>query len=183
MSTNILGLDFHGLVGLLNLLHQCPANIISIVTLHDEKRERPMLMLIPTLDDILPSVKEEYWTDASLNDEYLSSSYSQLVSSQLPKWAHSFARQAQSARLMSMVQDLLRYRFEDDPAGMRAKILKVDQLLQENMAKSLFDCNGNCTQHCGPISMSIRSVTPFTCKLKSTNVLPAQVIYSTNFSY
>lgn len=143
------------------LLPQNSANNISIVTLHDEKRERAMLMPTPTLGDILPSVKEDYWTDASLNDEYLSSVYAQPVSSQLPKWAHSFARQAQSARLMSMVQDLLRYRFEDDPPGMRAKILKVDQLLQENMAKSLFDCNGNCTQHCGPISMSIRSVTPF----------------------
>ncbi|TID20151.1 putative fungal-specific transcription factor [Venturia nashicola] len=126
-----------------------------IVTLHDEKRERAMLMPIPTLDDILPSVKEDYWTDASLNDEYLSLAYYQPVSSQLPQWAHSFARQAQSARLMCMVQDLLRYRFEDDPAGMRTKILKVDQLLQENMVKSLFDCNGNCTQHCGPISMAI----------------------------
>ncbi|QDS76829.1 hypothetical protein FKW77_002943 [Venturia effusa] len=126
-----------------------------IVALHDEKRERAMIMPIPALNDILPSVKDDYWTDASLNDEYLSPAYFQPVSSQLPQWAHSFSRQAQSARLMLMVQDVLRHRFEDDPAGMRAKILEVDQLLQENMAKSLFDCNGNCTQHCGPISASI----------------------------
>jgi hypothetical protein len=162
MSTNILGLDLHGLVSnSCSLYCFVTYTEYSIVTLHDEKRERPMLMPTPSLDDILPSVKEDYWTDARLNDEYLSSAYFQSVSSQLPKWAHSFARQAQSARLMSMVQDLLRNRFEDDPAGMRTKILKVDQLLQENMAKSLFDCNGNCTQHCGPISMSIRSVVRF----------------------
>lgn len=166
MPTDILGFDFHGLVGLLNLIQQQSADNSSIVTLHDEKRERAMLMPIPTLDDILPSVKEDYWTDASLNEEYLSPAYAQSVSSQLPNWAHSFARQAQSARLMSMVQDLLRYRFEDDPAGMRAKILKVDQLLQENMAKSLFDCNGNCTQHCGPISMSIRLVIPISSHVR-----------------
>jgi hypothetical protein len=130
----------------------------SIVTLHDEKRERPMLMPIPTLDDILPSVKEDYWTNLCACDEYLSAAYFQTISDQLPKWAHSFARQAQSARLMLMVQDLLRNRFEDDPSAMRVKILELDQLLQENIGKLLADCDGNCTQHCGPISMSIRFV-------------------------
>jgi len=159
VSTHLLGLDIYGLVSILTLVccHITHTDD-SIVTLHDEKRERPMLMPIPSSDDILPSVREDYWTDPSANDEYLSSAYFQTISSQLPKWADSFARQAQSACLMLMVQDLLRNRFEDDPIAMRAKILKLDQLLQVNMAKSLFDCNGNCTQHCGPISMSIRSV-------------------------
>lgn len=182
MSTYILGLDFYGLVGLLAPPSHHLTDNISIVALHDEKRERAMIMPVPMLDDILPSVKEDYWTETSLNDEYLSSAYSRPLSSQLPSWAHSFARQAQSARLMMLVQDLLRYRFEDDPVGMRAKILDVDQLLQENMAKSLFDCNGNCTQHCGPISMSIRYVVQSSLHVCANN-FAAQVIYSTNFSY
>jgi hypothetical protein len=77
------------------------------------------------------------------------------VSSIVPKNADSFCRQIQSSRLMGIVQDVIRTPFEDDPVAMRVKVFHVDRLLQEMLAKLLFDCDGGCTQFCGPLSLCI----------------------------
>jgi hypothetical protein len=125
----------------------------SIMVLHDEKHERPLITPNPLEDDFLPGVYDADWESSSDDTPVPNCSYT--VSSILPKDADSFAREVQSSRLMGIVQDVIRTPFEVDPAATRARVLQVDRLLQEALGKLLFDCDGGCTQFCGPISMCI----------------------------
>lgn len=77
------------------------------------------------------------------------------VQSKLPTWADSFSRQGQSVQLISMVQRLVREPFEANPDLMVSKIELLDGLIVSSLHNLLADCNGNTTQHCGPISFLI----------------------------
>jgi hypothetical protein len=121
--------------------------------LDDEKHERPMLAPDPLLTDFLPSIHDADW-DSSSNDMPVSGNV-YTVSSILPKEADSFARQVQCSHLMGLVRDVIHTPFEDDPVGTRTRVFQVDRLLQEALGKLLVDCDGGCTQFCGPISLCI----------------------------
>jgi hypothetical protein len=123
------------------------------MVLHDERNERPMLMPDPLVTDFLPCIHDAEW-DSSSNEMLVPGNF-YIVSSLLPKDADSFGRQVQCSRLMGLVRDVIRTPFEDDPVGMRAQVFQLDRLLQEALAKLLFDCDGGCTQFCGPISLCI----------------------------
>jgi hypothetical protein len=131
-----------------------PTNLyFSIMVLHDENHERALLTPNPLEDDFLPGVYDADWDSSS--DEAPVPNCSFTVSSILPKDADSFPREVQSSRLMGLVQDVIRTPYADDPAATRARVLQVDRLLQKALGKLLSDCDGGCTQFCGPISMCI----------------------------
>lgn len=124
-----------------------------MITLHDEKHEKPLIMPDPLLSDPLPSVRDEYWED-SKNDEPVSGCF-YTVSTTIPKNSDSFCRQVQASRLMGIVQDVLRQPYEDNPPVIRERIFHVDCQIKEALTKLIFDCNGTATQYCGPISLLV----------------------------
>lgn len=107
----------------------------------------------PLLSDRIPAVRDEHWENASNDTTVAGCSYS--VATPVPKNADSLCRQVQACRLMGIVQDVVRQPYEEDPSALRARVFHVDRLLQEGLGKLLFDCDGSCTQYCGPISMLV----------------------------
>ncbi|KAF2427178.1 hypothetical protein EJ08DRAFT_366111 [Tothia fuscella] len=124
-----------------------------VIMLHDEKHERATILPEPSLEDALPAVRDEYWDHSDDEASVPGSSY--IVSSFVPKDADSFCRQVQASRVMGLVQALIRIPYENDPAVIRGRVFEVDRLLQNELGKLLFDCDGGCTQYCGPISLCV----------------------------
>jgi hypothetical protein len=124
-----------------------------VIMLHDEKHERQIIMPEPYLDDSLPAVRDVFWENSDDDTIVPGSNYT--VSGFVPKDADSFCRQVQASRLMGIVQEVIRIPYENNPAEMRERVFEVDKLLQESLGKLLFDCDGGCTQYCGPISLCV----------------------------
>lgn len=124
-----------------------------VAMLHDEKHERPTIMPEPSMDDALPAVRDVFWENS--DDDSLVPGSSYLVSGFVPKDADSFCRQVQASRLMGIVQQVIKIPYENDPNTMRDRVFDVDRLLQDCLGKLLFDCDGGCTQYCGPISLCV----------------------------
>jgi hypothetical protein len=127
---------------------------LSIISLHDEKHERPLVFPVPSPDDVLPSISDADYENAV--DDMPVASTSFIVQSRLPTWADSFSRQGQSVRLMYMVQKILREKFDTSPDLMISRIEHLDNLIVSTLGSLLRDCHGKATQYCGPISCCMR---------------------------
>jgi hypothetical protein len=127
--------------------------VYSIIALHDEKLQFPKLFPVPSPDDVLPSVLDSDYEDAT--NDVPQSSTCFLVHSTLPAWADSFSRQGQSVRLLYMVQNMIREQFDTSPDLMVSRIEHLDSLIVSLLGSLLGDCSGNATQYCGPISCLI----------------------------
>jgi hypothetical protein len=153
----------------------------SIISLHDEKHERPLVFPVPSPDDRLPSASDADYENAI--DEMPSLSTSFVVQSKLPTWADNFSRQGQSVRLMYMVQKILREQFDDSPDLMISRIERLDNLIVSGLGGLLADCNGKCTQYCGAISFCIRyAIGSILVKLSLMSIVPLISFTSTSCS-
>jgi hypothetical protein len=124
-----------------------------MVIFNDTNNKIAPVMPNPSLDDPLPSVSDSVWENS--DDDLPVPGGTYVVSSIVPKDADSFCRQVQASRLMGIVQEVIRVQYDKAPAATRARVFEVDRMLQETLGRLLFDCDGGCTQYCGPISLCI----------------------------